>query len=47
MTELIEIPIGQVAGQIHGRRRVRDVMYDMQQDYVDTMARLAAIQPGE
>jgi len=47
MTDLIEIPIGQVAGQIRDRRRVRDVMYDMQRDYVDTMARLAAIQPGE
>jgi NAD(P)H-dependent flavin oxidoreductase YrpB (nitropropane dioxygenase family) len=45
MTDLMAIPVGQVVGQMRERRRVRDVMYDLQQEYVEAMARLAAIQP--
>lgn len=46
MTDLFAVPVGQAVGQIKERRRVRDVMYDLQREYVDALARLAAIQPG-
>ncbi|MHA1114130.1 MAG: NAD(P)H-dependent flavin oxidoreductase [Alphaproteobacteria bacterium] len=45
MADLMAVPVGQGVGQINERQRVRDVMFDLQQDYVDAMARLNAIQP--
>lgn len=45
MTDLLDVPIGQIAGQIRERRRVRDVMFDLQQEYVDAVARLNSLQP--
>lgn len=45
MTELMCVAGGQVVGQINERKRVRDVMFDLQQEYLDTMARLSAIHP--
>ncbi|HMM73922.1 MAG TPA: nitronate monooxygenase family protein [Rhodocyclaceae bacterium] len=45
MHELMAVPVGQVVGQMRARRRVRDVMLDLQQEYLDAVSRLHAIQP--
>jgi NAD(P)H-dependent flavin oxidoreductase YrpB (nitropropane dioxygenase family) len=45
MSDMFDVPVGQVAGQIRERRRVRDVMFELKEDYVEAMARLAALQP--
>ncbi len=44
MTELMSIPVGQAVGQIRQRQRVRDVMLDLQREYLDAMTRLNSIQ---
>lgn len=45
MTELMCVAGGQIVGQINERKRVRDVMFDLQREYLDAMARLNAINP--
>jgi NAD(P)H-dependent flavin oxidoreductase YrpB (nitropropane dioxygenase family) len=46
MNELLAVPVGQVVGQMKQRRRVRDIMYDLQLEYADTVARMCAQQEG-
>ncbi len=47
MTELMSVPVGQAVGRIRQRQRVRGVMLDLQQEYVDAITRLNSLQPGE
>jgi NAD(P)H-dependent flavin oxidoreductase YrpB (nitropropane dioxygenase family) len=44
MTDLKSVPVGQVVGQLSQRQRVRDVMVNLQQEYIDAMTRLNSIQ---
>ena len=41
--DLCSIPAGQVVGTMTGETSVRDLMYQLQNEYVDTMERLATI----
>ncbi|MBZ0325096.1 MAG: nitronate monooxygenase, partial [Alphaproteobacteria bacterium] len=43
--DLMAVPVGQGVGQMTDRQRVRDVMYELQRDYLEAVARLTALQP--
>lgn len=43
MTELLAVPVGQVVGQIKSVRRVRDVVFDLIEEYGDAMERLHSL----
>jgi len=44
--DLCSIPAGQVVGTMRGETSVREVMYELQTEYVATMERLAALAAG-
>lgn len=43
MTEIASVPVGEVVGQMTQRRRVRDIMVQLQQEYLDAVTRLQAL----
>jgi len=43
--DLYSFPAGQVVGMMHHETSVRDVMYDMQQEYLEAVERLAGLNP--
>lgn len=45
--DITPVPIGQVVGQLRQRRRVRDIMQDLQKEYLDAVERLNALQPAQ
>lgn len=45
--DLYSFPAGQVVGMINEETSVRDVMYRMQLEYLETMERLRKLDPGE
>ncbi len=45
--DLFSFPAGQVIGSMTAETTVRQVMYDMQLEYVEAMERLAALNPAE
>ena len=45
--DLFSFPAGQVVGAMAGENTVRDVMYQMQHEYLEAIERLAALQPSE
>ncbi|MCW5656808.1 MAG: nitronate monooxygenase [Burkholderiaceae bacterium] len=47
MTHIMPVPIGQVVGQLRQRRRVRDIMQDLQKEYLDAIEHLNALQPAQ
>jgi NAD(P)H-dependent flavin oxidoreductase YrpB (nitropropane dioxygenase family) len=44
--DLYSFPAGQVVGMMHHETSVRDVMYDMQQEYLQAVERLSGLTPG-
>lgn len=40
--ELVGTPVGQIVGRMNAIKPVREVIYDMVEEYVDTMARMSA-----
>ncbi|MDO8773476.1 MAG: nitronate monooxygenase [Burkholderiaceae bacterium] len=45
--DLYSFPVGQVVGMMHEETTVRDVMYQMQLEYLETMERLRKLDPSE
>lgn len=45
--DLYSFPAGQVVGMMHEETTVRDVMYQMQLEYIETMERLRKLDPSE
>lgn len=41
--ELLAVPVGQVVGQMNQRQRCRDIMYDLQVEWADAMARMVKL----
>ena len=46
-SDLYSFPAGQVVGMLHEETSVRDVMYQMQLQYLETMDRLRKLDPTE
>jgi hypothetical protein len=45
--DLYSFPMGQAVGSLHEEVSVRDVMYRLQTEYVETVERIAALQHSE
>ena len=40
-------PVGQIVGQMNGVRPVRDVIYDLVEEYLEAVERLQRLSPSE